>query len=116
MFNEMFISRGPMWMLVNTTIFSDLAEVGGMVDVMIEQLNQFITEKCGATARTPRPPTDELNCEWDEYEQNKKYLTIVDDIIQECRLNIFLAILKSLFTEQPVQSQRHRGRGEECQG
>ena len=101
------ISRGPMWMLVNTTIFSDMAEVGGMVDVMIEQLNQFITEECGATARTPRPPTDELNCEWDEYEQNKKYLTIVDDIIQECRLNIFLAILKSLFTEQPVQSQRH---------
>jgi len=75
--------KAPMWMLVNTTIFSDIAEVEVMVGAMVEQLDSMLTKYCGseevAKSRGPEGP----NCDWEEYEQTGKYLGKVDEIIQD---------------------------------
>jgi len=74
--------KGPMWMLVNTTIFSDVSELEVMVDAMVTQLQDLLEEYCDPTT-TPITTPDGPNCEWEEYEQTKEYLVKVDEIIQE---------------------------------
>merc|ERR1711963_1157502 len=59
--------KGPMWMLVNTTIFESLEE----------KRADFCDNDEGP------PPTDDNNCEWEEYEHTKKFLIKVDDVIQK---------------------------------
>ena len=74
--------KSPMWMVVNTTIFSDLAMVEEMVEAMIANLDEMIDERCGSDAVIVKV-NNALNCEWDEYEETKNYLEIVDGIIQK---------------------------------
>ena len=77
--------KGPMWMLVNSTIFSEVAEVTQMVTAMEEQLKTMLSGYC-ANTDLPGPvlPDDEgPNCEWEEYEKTKEYLVEVDNTIQE---------------------------------
>jgi len=76
-----------MWMVVNTTIFSDIAMVEEMVEAMIANLDEMIDERCGSDAVIVKV-NNALNCEWDEYEETKNYLEIVDGIIQK---NLFKA-------------------------
>jgi len=78
-------TKAPMWMLVNTTIFSGADELEVMVDAMITQLEELLKQYCGADEVTPtRNVGDEgPNCEWEEYQQTKEYLLKVDEIIQE---------------------------------
>jgi len=73
--------KGPMWMLVNTTIFESLEEVRAMVVVMDEQLKEKRGDFCDNDEGPP--PTDDNNCEWEEYEHTKKFLIKVDDVIQK---------------------------------
>merc|ERR1719228_1378268 len=73
--------KSPMWMLVNTTIFSSMDELGVMVDTMIETLEELGKTYCSSTPAPPPPA--ESNCQWEEYEQTKEYLIKVDDIIQD---------------------------------
>merc|ERR1719339_215569 len=79
------MTKAPMWMLVNTTIFSGIDELEVMVDAMIIQLEELLQQYCGSDVVTPSTPTgdDGPNCEWEEYEQTKEYLIKVDEIIQE---------------------------------
>jgi len=74
--------KGPMWMLVNTTIFSDISELEVMVDAMVIQLQTLLEEYCDPTTAPISAPSGP-NCEWEEYEQTKEYLVKVDEIIQE---------------------------------
>ena len=66
-----------MWMLVNTTIFSDVAELQLMIDAMISQLDKQLIESCN-TDIVSDPNTDDdgddRNCEWEEYTETKEYL------------------------------------------
>jgi len=76
--------KPPMWMLVNTTIFAEISQVELMVDAMIAQLEEMRTQYCGVEPKYIDPtPVDGPNCEWEEYENTKKYLTLVDQIIQD---------------------------------
>ena len=80
----MLNSRAPMWMLVNHTIFAEIGEVELMVDAMIAQIDTLITDYCDPGTSTPPPQdNDDLNCEWNEFEETKRYLVEVDEIIQE---------------------------------
>ena len=73
-----------MWMLVNTTIFAEISQVELMVDAMIAQLEEMRTQYCGVEPKYIDPtPVDGPNCEWEEYENTKKYLSAVDQIIQD---------------------------------
>ena len=80
-----FFLRGPMWMLVNTTIFDTLENVVAMVNAMDEQLKLKRGVYC---KEGPVPPPTNTNCEWEEYENTKTYLVEVDKTIQE---NLFKA-------------------------
>jgi len=79
------MTKAPMWMLVNTTIFSGADELEVMVDAMITQLEELLKQYCGADEVTvTRTGGDEgPNCEWEEYQQTKEYLIKIDEIIQE---------------------------------
>ena len=72
-----------MWMLVNTTIFAEQTEVERMVDAMIGQIDSLITEFCGSVDTTPTPVQQTNNCEWNEFRETKKYLSLVDQIIED---------------------------------
>jgi len=76
--------KGPSWMLVNTTIFAK-TELEAMVDAMIKELTEKYEQACGSPAETVRDelPDEGPNCQWDEYQQTKEYLTKVDEIIQD---------------------------------
>merc|ERR1712088_736936 len=78
--------KGPMWMLVNTTIFETVDNVAAMVSVMDDQLKTKRGDYCN-NDDTPPPPST-TNCEWEEYENTKTYLVEVDKTIQE---NLFKA-------------------------
>merc|ERR1712109_109806 len=73
--------KGPMWMLVNTTIFDTLDNVIQMVDAMDDQLKVKRGEYCGDDPSPP--PSTDSNCEWEEYEETRNYLVKVDEVIQE---------------------------------
>jgi len=82
--------KAPMWMLVNTTIFSRIGQVEVMVETMIDQLKGLIPLFCGQTTVIT---TDGPTCEWQEYQFSKSsVLPKVDDIIQT---SIFKAKLDS---------------------
>lgn len=75
--------KGPMWMLVNYTIFSEMTEIQGMIVAMDGQLKGKLGQYC-ANTDVDIPITDEgPNCEWEEYEKTKEYLVEVDNTIQE---------------------------------
>ena len=42
------MTKAPMWMLLNTTIFSGADELEVMVDAMITQLEELLQQYCGA--------------------------------------------------------------------
>merc|ERR1711994_531331 len=67
--------KGPMWMLVNTTIFDTLDNVIQMVDAMDDQLKVKRGEYCDDDPSPP--PTTDSNCEWEEYEETRNYLVKV---------------------------------------
>ena len=74
-----------MWMLVNTTIFSSIADVEVVVDAMKEQLQELLQQYCGSgkVASGIANEEKEPNCAWEEYEQTKEYLDKIDGIIQD---------------------------------
>merc|ERR1719348_231768 len=73
--------KGPMWMLVNTTIFADIGEVKVMVNQMINQLQTILPDYCGS--KVVIKPNKGPNCEWREYENYRDIiLPEVDNVIQ----------------------------------
>merc|ERR1712106_1163318 len=56
-----------------------------MVDAMIIQLEEVLQQYCGSDKVVSEPlnEDDGPNCEWEEYEQTKEYLSKVDEVIQE---------------------------------
>ena len=79
------ICRAPMWMLVNTTIFSSIGEVEVVVNVMLDQLQELLQKYCGSDRVAPGIVNEdkEPNCAWEEYEQTKEYLIKIDNVIQD---------------------------------
>merc|ERR1719282_271810 len=84
------MTKGPMWMLVNTTIFSEIVELEAMVDAMIESLNLQLAQYCGPIDRPdrPGPGIEGPNCQWEEYQQTKEYLNKVDEVIQDALFKV----------------------------
>jgi len=84
------MTKGPMWMLVNTTIFSEIVELEAMVDAMIESLNLKLAQYCGPIDRPdrPGPGIEGPNCQWEEYQQTKEYLNKVDEVIQDALFKV----------------------------
>merc|ERR1711936_1343211 len=73
--------KGLMWMLVNTTIFESVESVTAMVSVMDDELKAKRGDYCNTSDDPPAPPT--TNCDWEEYENSKDYLSEVDKVIQD---------------------------------
>lgn len=77
-------TKGPMWMLVNTTIFTEaIEEPVIMIEAMEEMMKTLLEEYCTSTGPVPRPRPPGESCEWAEYEQTGKYLKSIDTLIQE---------------------------------
>jgi len=79
------VVKQPFWMLVNTTIQAEgSTELEIMVGTMIEILSQELQNYCGNT-ETQRKGNEEEGprCDREEYQQIKKYLVKVDEIIQD---------------------------------
>jgi len=75
--------KAPLWMLVNTTIFAPSLDVlEEMVVVMTNQMDELLNSYCSEEP-IKRIAPEGPNCEWEEYEETKKYLTKVDEIIQD---------------------------------
>jgi len=74
--------KGPLWMLVNETIFTPSLESLSITVVAAANMSDLLlADYC---SESPRPPSnDGPTCEWDEYEETGKYLEKVDEIIQE---------------------------------
>merc|ERR1719397_1856934 len=75
--------KGPLWMLVNETIFTPSLESLSITVVAAANMSDLLlADYC---SESPRPPSndDGPTCEWDEYEETSKYLEKVDEIIQE---------------------------------
>jgi len=74
--------KGPLWMLVNETIFTPTLESLSITVVAAANMSDLLlAEYC---SESPRPPSnDGPTCDWEEYEQTSKYLEKVDEIIQE---------------------------------
>jgi len=79
------VIKQPFWMLVNTTIQSEgSTELDIMVGTMIEILEQQLESYCSSTKPVRiENQEDGPNCDWEEYEKTKEYLSKVDEIIQE---------------------------------
>lgn len=76
--------KGPMWMLVNTTIFSEMGEIQTMVESSKALLQEQLGKKCANADVPATVESDEgPQCDWEEYEQTKEYLVEVDNTIQE---------------------------------
>jgi len=77
-------TKNPMWMLVNTTIFTEGTEEPlVMVETMVEMLNQLLLEYCAGEEAPVRKTKEGPSCEWEEYEQTGEYINKIDEIIQE---------------------------------
>jgi len=75
--------KGPLWMLVNTTIFGQPDGVQAMITAMQTQLDELHAMYCTTDIVTEAPQTDDPQCEWKELEKTKDYLEEVDSIIQD---------------------------------
>lgn len=77
-------TKNPMWMLVNTTIFTEgIEEPLVMVETMVEMLKQLLQEYCAGEEAPIRKTKEGPSCEWEEYEQTGEYINKIDEIIQE---------------------------------
>jgi len=74
--------KGPLWMLVNETIFTPSLESLSITVVAAANMSDLLlAEYC---SESPRPPSnDGPTCLWDEYKETNKYLEMVDEIIQK---------------------------------
>lgn len=75
-------TKNTLWMLVNTTIFTETTEEPlAMVEALEEMLNLLLQDYC---TDAPRPKVDPSgpSCKWEEYEQTGEYITKIDEIIQ----------------------------------
>lgn len=77
--------KGPMWMLVNSTIFGSIEETQVMAVALIDLMKGLKVQFCGVEDGDPiRDIGDEgPNCQWEEYQQTKEYLEKIDDLIQD---------------------------------
>merc|ERR1719228_254432 len=78
--------KGPLWMLVNTTIFEATGEatlVQTMIAAMKEQLDELHNKYCQEPdIQDFVKESDDVNCEWLELEQTNEYLAQIDKIIE----------------------------------
>jgi len=74
--------KGPLWMLVNETIFTPSLDSLSITVVAAANMSDLLlADYC---SESPAPPTtDNPSCNREEYEATGKYLEKVDEIIQE---------------------------------
>lgn len=77
--------KAPMWMMVNSTIFSGVEETQVMAEALIELMRGLKVQFCGVEEGDPVRDLGEdgPNCQWEEYQQTKEYLEKVDNVIQD---------------------------------
>ena len=75
------MTKGPMWMLVNATIFGEIAEVETVITTMISMLERLIDDYCTEGKVPDKPHNPQRNCQWEEYTETKEYLEKVSHVI-----------------------------------
>lgn len=75
--------KGPVWMLINTTIFAEDSSLPiTFTDGILPLLNESIENFCSDDGPTPAP-VQSGNCKLDEYEKIAEYVEKIDEIIQD---------------------------------
>jgi len=81
------MTKGPMWMLVNSTIFHEVPEVTAVIKMMKVELKKKLQDACDN--KSPPPPITDNGggCEWAEYESTKGFVDDVDNHIHKTFYN-----------------------------
>lgn len=76
--------KGPLWMMVNITIFGNKDTMNEMITALEAALEEMRTEYCGSegTPRIEEPETTD-ECDINEIEQAKTWIVDIDDIISK---------------------------------
>lgn len=81
--------KGPLWMMVNVSIFETEDVLGEMITALEAALDEMGGKYCSST---PRPPdierTGDDTCDLEEIDRAREFIQVIDDIISE---NLFKA-------------------------
>lgn len=75
--------KGPLWMMVNITIFGDANTMTEMVNALEQALSEMRSQYCGPDNSTaPEPKSDDTNeCDLEEINKAKEWISDIDEII-----------------------------------
>eukprot|EP00095_Tigriopus_kingsejongensis_P007137 maker-scaffold687_size111633-snap-gene-0.26 protein:Tk07137 transcript:maker-scaffold687_size111633-snap-gene-0.26-mRNA-1 annotation:"pollen specific glycine-rich protein grp16" len=77
--------KGPLWMMVNITIFGDANTMSEMVNALEQALTEMRSQYCGPDNSTaPEPKSDDTDeCDFEEINKAKEWITDIDEIIAQ---------------------------------
>lgn len=81
--------KGPLWMMVNVSIFETEAVLGEMITALEAALDEMGGKYCSSTPRSdPAPTGEDDTCDLEEINKARDFIQEIDDIISE---NLFKA-------------------------
>jgi len=80
--------KGPLWMMVNVSIFETEDVLGEMITALEAALDEMGGKYCSSTPRTLEPTGEDDTCDLEEINKARDFIQEIDDIISE---NLFKA-------------------------
>jgi len=75
--------KGPLWMMVNITIFGDENQMTEMIIALEAALDDMRSEYCGVDPIIPKTTTDDNTCDQDEIDAAREFIAQIDEIISK---------------------------------
>jgi len=75
--------KGPMWMMVNITIFESKEILNEMIIAVEVALNDKQSQYCGSEPQRKVPTDEEDTCDFDELNKAADFISEIDEIISE---------------------------------
>jgi len=75
--------KGPLWMMVNITIFGNEATMTEMIIALEAALDDMSREYCSQEPRLPEPTTDGNTCDLEEINAARQFISDIDVVISE---------------------------------
>jgi len=75
--------KGPLWMMVNMSIFEKEEMLNKMIIVLEEALDEMSAGYCSGNPQTPTVPEDDQKCDLEEISSAKNFIADLDLIISE---------------------------------
>lgn len=75
--------KGPLWMMVNITIFGNEQTMTEMIIALESALDDMSREYCSQEPRLPEPTTDGNTCDLEEINAARQFIADIDVVISE---------------------------------